>query len=79
MTPVVYDGDHPGVRLAATLGDVWMPHGVPVDVPDDVALALAASPEFTIVRAARRRRPGPVVPPGEIPETADPTVEERHG
>jgi len=53
---VIYDGPGDGVRLAPVHGDVWMPRGEPVEVPDDLGERLCEQRVFTAASGRRRRR-----------------------
>lgn len=70
---VVYEGPDDGTQLAPSLGDVWCPRGVPVELPAPVALELLKQPAFRRPRGSEIPR----TPMGETPESFDPSIETR--
>lgn len=65
MTTIVYTGPFTGLDVAAAAGDVHLEHGVPTEVPDDLAAQLVdQDPDIDVVDVdtgpRRRRRPSAV-------------------
>lgn len=76
MTKVTYVGPGPGVRLAPVHGDIWLPHGEPVDLPAALAASLAQQPQFKVTRG-RVGANSPDSPHHETPEALSPLEEAR--
>lgn len=58
MKPVVYVGPGDGVHLAPVHGDLWCPHGEPVDVDAEVAKALLEQDTFESPRKPKSDKEG---------------------